>query len=223
MQIRGLMTVGAIVAGSLFAQAQGGMGMNALWMKYQDKLSPVQDYSATVVMDAGGRTMTSKMFKLGKKTRMEVNMEGMPMQVISIMDLDAEDGKGVAYTLMPAMKTYMKMPLPQDAAAKADAKPDIKIEELGKEDVDGVSCDKRRVTITPEGGKPQAMTLWASAAAKNMPVKLAVADGPGATVIRFKDYDFKKPSADLFTIPDGYTASDMGRMMRNAQPPARKE
>jgi len=204
MQNRSVMTIGAIVTAGLL-QAQGPGMNNAAWMKFQDKLTPVKEYSATLVMEVSGQTITSKMFQSGKKTRTEIATQGM--QIISITDPEADDGKGAMYMLMPVMKTYTKMPFPADAAGQADKEPDIKIEEIGKEDVDGVSCDKRRVTITADG-KEQVMTMWLSAAAKNMPVKMEMA-APTAVVIKYKDYDFKKPSADLFTVPADYKANAM--------------
>jgi len=207
-----LVAAGAIFAGSL-AWAQGGMGMGGgAWMKFQDKLNPVQDYSVTMVMDMGQQAMTSKMYKLGKKMRTEMNQQGF--QAISIVDPEADNGKGAAFTLMPMMKTYMKVPISADAAAKADDdKVDIKIDELGKEDVDGVSCAKRRATITLSNGKSLVIMLWTSPKAKDMPVKVEMTDPVKAT-IRYKDYDFTKPSADLFTLPADYKAMDMGGMMR---------
>jgi len=209
MQKQWSVTISAIVTAGL-VQAQGMMGGgNNAWMKYQDKIMPIQDYSVTMVMEMGGQTMNTKTFQSGKKVRTEISMQGM--QAISIIDPEADGGKGSAVTLMPMMKTYMKMPLPAEMATanKADAKePDIKIEELGKEDVDGVSCDKRRITITADG-KPQTLLVWASANAKNMPIKMEMKD-PMPIVIKYKDYDFKKPAADLFTIPADYTAMKMG-------------
>jgi len=185
-------------------------------MKYQDKISPVKDYSVTTVMGIRDQTVTSKMVRSGKKARMEIAMEGMGMQAITIMDPDADGGKGAMFTLMPAMKTCVKMAIPPDAAPdKPDAKePDIKIEELGKEQVDGVACDKRRVTITPADGKTQTMLVWLSPAAKNMPVKIEMT-APTAMIIKFKDYDFQKPSEDLFKVPADYKVTDMAQMMMN--------
>jgi hypothetical protein len=201
MQNRWLVTIGAVVTASL-VQAQGMMG--GVWTKYQDKIMPVQEYSVTMVMEAQGQTINSKMFQSGKKSRTEIAMQGM--QTVAIVDLEAEGGKGSVVTLMPMMKTYMKISLPPELATAKE--PDIKIEELGKEDVDGVPCDKRHITVTVDD-KPQVMTIWVSAAAKNMPVKMEVKE-PMPIVIKYKDYDFKKPADDLFTIPADYTAMKMG-------------
>ena len=211
MNTRKWMTAAVAVFAASLAQAQGA-GMNALWMKVQDKLTPVHEYSATMGVEAGGRAMSSKVFKSGQKMRTEIAAEGM--QIVIIVDPETEDGKGVGYTLMPMMKMYTKLPLPPEAFTKADDdKMEVKVEELGKEDVGGQSCDKRRVTAT-EDGKTYTMLVWNSPAAKNMPVKIEVQDGPGGkAVITFKDYDFKKPAADLFTVPAGYQSNNMLQMM----------
>lgn len=178
--------------------------------KMQEKISPVQEYSVTMVMDVAGQTVNTKMFQLGKKVRTEVNHMGM--QAITIVDPEADDGKGVVYTLMPMMKTYVKMPIPAEAASQtADDNLDFKIDELGKEDVDGVSCDKRRVTVTVDG-KELSMTVWTSPKAKDMPVKMEMTE-PMKSTILYKDYDFTKPAASLFTLPADYTAMDLGGMM----------
>ena len=205
MKMNWLVTVGLVLVGSLsWAQGQG-------MVQHMDKLLPVKEYAVTMVMDTGGQPMSTKMFRLDKKMRMEITMQGF--QMVTIIDPDADDGKGAAYALMPMMKTYTKMPAPPNAAATSDDdKVDIKTEELGKEDVDGVSCDKRRVTIT-DNGKTYTVTLWASPKDKDMPVKMEMAE-PNKVVIKYKDYDFAKPAADLFTLPADYKASDMGGMMR---------
>lgn len=211
-----VMVVAAVAAGRLsLAQMPG---VNALWIRVQDKLTPVHEYSATMVVEAGNRTMSSKVFKSGRKMRTEVGMEGM--QIVILVDPDAEDGKGVGYTLMPAMKMYTKLPLPPEAVVKAeDDKMEVKIEELGKEQAAGVSCDKRRVTAS-EGGKSYTVLVWSSADVKGMPVKLEVQDGPGGkAVITFSDYDFKKPAADLFAVPADYQGNDVRGMMMNAPRP----
>ena len=188
------------------------MSVNGLLMTYHDTLFPVQDYSVTMTMDAGGRTLENKTIKLGKKMRMEIAQSDL--QIVSIVDPEADDGKGVAYALRPTMKTYTKLPIPPGAFASAlakaeDIKDSVKIEVRGKEDVDGVPCDKRSVTIT-DNDKPFTITQWTSPQNKNMPVKMTIDD----MVIRYKDYDFTKPSADLFTVPADYKANDMGGRAR---------
>jgi len=193
--------------------AQGSGMTPSAWMKMQDKVSPIQDYSVTMVVDASGQAMSIKMYKLGKKVRSDIAMQGMQMS--SIVDPEADEGKGVSYTLMHAMKSYIKSsPLVADAAqAAADAdKADVKIEELGKEDVDGAPCDKRRVTSIVDG-RSQTFLVWTSPKVKDMPVKLAMTE-PAAATILFKDYNFEKPSADLFKVPADYKGNDLGQMMQ---------
>jgi hypothetical protein len=216
MKKQWLVTVGAVATASL-VQAQGLGNMGNAWTKYQDKISPVKEYSATMIMEVGGQTMTTKTFKSEKKTRTEITMQGM--QAITILDPDADSGKGAMYMLMPMMKTYTKTPFSAEmtAANKTDAKEtDFKIEELGKEQVDDVACDKRRITVIADGNQT-TMMVWASPAAKNMPVKIEMTT-PTVMVIKFKDYDFKKPSNDLFKVPADYKVNDMGGMMMGMPP-----
>ena len=207
MKIQWWLTIGLVLTGSL-AWAQGRV-MGGTVMNHMDKLLPVKDYSVTMLMDAGGQTISTKTFKLGKKMRVEIAQQGF--QMVTLLDPDADDGKGAAYVLMPMMKTYMKQPAPPAATAPAD-NVDIQTEELGKEDVDGVPCDKRRVTIT-DNGTTYTITLWASPKDKDMPVKMEMAE-PNKVIIRYKDYDFTKPAADLFTLPADYKAGDFGGMAR---------
>ena len=194
---------------SLCAQQPGGAGV---WQKFQDKLAPIADYSVTMVTLSGGNSSTSRMARLAPKMRMEMETPGMGSMAM-IMDPEAANdkgGKGVSYTLFVAQKMYMKQALtPAGARTKTDA--DVSVEELGKDTVAGLICDKRRLTITEIATKQaHVMLLWVSSSVRNMPVQMESTEQGVTSVIQFRNYSFEKPAANLFVVPADFVVMGGG-------------
>ena len=195
-RVKWWLTVGAVSAASLLL-AQEGKGMT--WEEFQNKMYPVREYSVTDVHEmAGGVKMNMKKFKSGRKSRTEMEILGLDDRVIILQDEDAE--KGLSYNLWEDAKIVAKVPVP----VMEDEVQGIKVEELGKEEVDGVPCDKYRVTLETDSNGTTSMLYWTSPEEKNMTVK--VQDVDHAMIIRSKDYSFEKLSENLFKIPPEYPA-----------------
>jgi len=201
------------VAGLACTALRAQMPDGNAWQKYCEKVSPVPDYSVTMVMQGGDHVMTSQVARLAPRMRTEMSLPGMGAMV-SIVDPEAANdrgGKGVAYTLFPARKTYMKHALSPSTPVQDKATPaDVKIEELGKETVDGMLCDKRRLTLVEGAGQPAHVVLvWTAPAVRNMPVRFESLDQGMPVRIAFRDYRFDKPAASLFVVPSNYVAGGM--------------
>jgi hypothetical protein len=208
----------ALLAAGARAQSRGPGG--EAWMKHLDKLGFARDYTVTMETEAEGSVFSSRMARLAPKTRMEMEMPQMG-RMVTILDPEAANdrgGKGVTWMLFPASKTYMKMAAPA-ADAEGTSKAEVKVEELGKETMDGMVCEKRRLTVAdPDTRRTQVTLFWTAAAVKNMPVRIETTEG-GRAVVRFKDYDFAKPAADLFAVPADYTPGGFPGIMGEFTPP----
>jgi outer membrane lipoprotein-sorting protein len=199
--------VAALLA-SLSLQAQQPGGSPVIWQKFQDKFGPVQDYAVTMVSQSGGNSFSSRVYRLATRTRMEMEAQGMGGMAM-ISDPEAPNdkgGKGVAYSLFLTQKMYMKMALTPTTGGNGQTDADVSVEELGKETVAGLVCDKRRMTITEVASKAKhVVLLWTSSSVRNMPVQIESAEQGTTTVIQFRDYDFAKPAATLFVVPADFT------------------
>jgi hypothetical protein len=217
--------ISACLLPGLMLHAQTRMGSSDVWQRYSEKMGFSGDYSVTMETQSGGHTMRSRMARLAPKTRMEMDAPGMGQMIALHLpeEPNSKGGKGVSYTLFPATKTYMRMDASVSPDEKAKQEGTVKIEELGKETLDNQVCLKRRITITePRSTVPHVVLLWCAAAVKNMPVRMETEEGRDKTVIRFLDYDFKKPDAALFQVPKDYTPGGFfpGAPGRGAAPDA---
>lgn len=157
-----------------------------------------QSMSADQVMTANGKTMTSKIFVDHGKVRTEIKAGGMDM--ISIMRPD----KKMIYSVMPAQKMVMEMPITsasmQEPGVFSDAQ--RKFVADGEETINGIACD--RYTYTDE--KNHVMRMWVDHA-KRMPVLMKSDDG--AMKIEWKNVVMGPQSASLFEPPAGYQRMSM--------------
>ncbi|MEI7899047.1 MAG: DUF4412 domain-containing protein [bacterium] len=219
-----------IIAGLLLTTSLSAQGMRKpslgrnneqVWLKFEKELGLQTRYAVDMEMQAMGMTMQSKMYRADSKMRSELTMPFMNMKMVALQL--PENGKTVSYSLFPDKKKYCVNPEASDGEASAQ-KPECKLEELGTEVFEGVTCKKRRMTVTLPDGTVSVMTLLFSSAQKDMPVKIdaqtQVVTEPGAepmrvtSVILFKNYRFGAPEASLFTIPKDYAqAKDMGEIM----------
>lgn len=200
--------VSACLLPGLLLQAQTRGGSSDVWHRYSEKMGFAGDYSVTMETQSGGHTMRARMARRAPNTRMELDAPGIgPMISLHLSEeANSKGGKGVSYSLFPATKTYMRMDASASPDAKAKQEGTVKIEELGQETIEKQVCQKRRITITePRSPAPHVLLLWCASAVKNMPVRMETGEGREKTVIRFFDYDFKKPDAALFQVPRDYT------------------
>jgi len=215
MQARRTITIAASIAAIAFttsAQQAQNEPQNAL-MKYAKELGLQTVYSADMDMQVMGMAMAAKVWHDGDKSRAETTVPILNVKTVAIQT--TKDGKPASYTLFPATKKYVVQPQ-QTAAAEAAA--DVVITDLGKEAYNGEQCVKKRMVV--KGDESTTMDILFSPSKKNMPVKMTSAMGSAdpaenaVAVILFKNYNFAKPDAALFTIPAGYTeAANMQEAM----------
>jgi len=200
---------------------QHGQDAQQVWLKFEKELGLQRDFSVEMEIQTMGMTMPSKIYRAGDKTRSEMTLPFMSMKIVSLQL--TENGKPVNYSLFPDKKKYCVDPEPAGGEADAE-KMDYTLNDAGTEVYEGVTCKKRRMTVTLPDGGTQVMDMLFSPAQKNMPVKMTSnakiktePDQPPmaiTSVILFKNYRFGKPEAALFTIPKDYVkAASMQEVM----------
>lgn len=216
-----LMGILGISATTLFAQgARKPQSGAEYWFRIEKEMGLQTRYTVDMEIQVMGMAMPSKTYRLDELMRTETTM---PMMAVKMVVLQLkENGKPVSYTLFPDKKKYCVNDIP-DAAASGKP-PAYKITEAGTEVYEGVTCKKRRITVTMDDGGTQDMDMLFSPAQKNMPVKLTAtvkADTqPGqqpmeiTSVVLFRNYQFVAPAASLFALPKDYAkAASMQEVM----------
>lgn len=233
IRILAVLSLALACAAPVRAQGSGSsQGASQPWMQFEKELGLQTTYSVDIEMQMMGMNMNSRTVRNGGKTRTEMTMPFMNLKMVALEV--PQNGQAVSYALFPDKKKYViNDEDPQVRAAAAAAKSAAaanppKIEELGTEMYEGVSCVKRRVTMVQQGVRSEMIMLF-SPQQKNMPVKMTmnatVPTTPGQpgmpiqSLILFKNYDFSTPADSLFTIPADYVkAANMQAIMMESMP-----
>ena len=161
-----------------------------------------QAYSADqLITTREGTTVNSKLYCDHGRVRTEMTSQGMNIVAIILPDQQK------AYTIMESQKMVMVMPYDPAKYKKymiGTSSFDGKIEAAGTETVDGVPCNKYKVTTDDK-----VYDLWTNTATKQ-PVKMAAEDG--AFVLTWKNYVAGPQDPSLFQVPAGYTMVNMPSM-----------
>jgi hypothetical protein len=156
-----------------------------------------KNYSAETVSKFSGRAQRAKMYFSGDKFRVESSTQGRKGIMIVRKD------KNVAWMLMPDQKMYMETRLdPKQLVGVSDKFPgETKREKVGSEKINGVLCDKFKITYkTDKMAKPTTVYQWVSA--DKIPVKTTAVDGSWSS--EMKNIKRGKQPAALFELPAGY-------------------
>lgn len=171
------------------------------------------EFSADVMISAGGQQMASKMYNKGDKQRMDMNTPGGTM--ITVIDLAT--GKG--FTLMPAQKMYMELGGMGDESIKQikefrSGKVPGNAKKLGSEKVSGYATDIYLID-DPKAGKAK---IWYSPKLK-YPVK-SEGQGPmGKHSMQLSNIKEGGVNDSLFTVPTGYQKFAMPKGMPGGNMP----
>lgn len=212
-----------VLAASAFAAPPKGMdGSSAsAAMAQLTKVLGGQAFSGRAVMTttqntAGGRKSRSPMtgpmeFLMtvsGEKTRTEMDfgkMMGGEMGAMPGMDKMisiSRPDKKVIYQIIPGMRAYCEMPIPEAQAAAGNARVDRKVE--GSETVETYVCDKVRNTITASDGTVTEVLTWETKQLGGMPIKTEIETPEGKMTTVFKDIKTGQPADSVFEPPAGY-------------------
>jgi len=175
----------------------------------------VPELSAEMVTSRGDQVMqTMKLFLSGEKTRTETPMMG---GMIIIMRRD----KKLTWTLYTQKKVYMEAPLDPKMATTDPANPPglIKKEELGKEEIQGYTCTKYRITIKHAMAPEPMTTLMWIADKLGFPLRTEMM----GMVTEYRNLKVGAQPAELFELPAGYTKTDNPFAVPVPTPKAKEE
>ncbi len=111
--------------------------------------------------------------------------------------------------IYPGLKSYAEMPLPQDQAKNIESKEKIQKKELGKETIEGHPCVKNQVIMPEEKKNGQEILIWNATDLRDFPVQIQILKANKEKItVNYREIKFDKPSAALFTLPEGFTKYD---------------
>lgn len=182
-----------------------------------------ESYSAELMVEiepeplADPMRLPGKVFFLEGKTRFEQDLTratGLPLpeeakaqlkkmgmaEMAVISDTETE----TSYLIYPQLKSYVEMPVPDEAIGEPEREFKVEKTEIGKETVNGHATMKTEVSITPEGQEPLEATVWYATDLKNFPVQIQTVQKGHRLTMQFREVDLGKPDADLFEPPSDF-------------------
>ena len=210
--VAALFLVSAPLATLAFGQRQGGDPTSDAMEKLASIFAQ-KAFSATAVMTTpgSGMNMEFNMAMSGGKTRVEMDMAkmmgasggaGMPPGMDKIINITIP-AKKVIYQIIPGMKGYYEMPIPDKSAAGAVADAKVVRKSQGMETVEGYACEKMLTTVTATDGTKTEITTWEAKALNGIPVKTEIPTPDGKMTMLYKNIKTSKPADSLFEIPAG--------------------
>lgn len=167
-----------------------------------------ENFSANVKMKTMGQENRVRFHKLGTKTRMEMDLQGV--RTINLIDAEAQ----TITSLRPEQQIAMQIKNPaisRDPMSEL-AKGNMSLTKVGPEELNGVATTKY-VTETDFG---QSIYVWLDG--ELLPVRLATPDG--MVQMDFSKVKLDTPKASLFEVPAGYTIQNIDLPAMGGQPAA---
>ncbi len=196
--------------------------------KFMKKVDFGCDYKADYVVKyfSGGvwtTTMEGTNWSRCDAVRTESNMtpQGMPYPVV--MTFIERSDLGLSWQLYPKSKKYT-----EDTLVGIDDlstgnfldlrnKPDVEVEEVGKEEVGGYDCTKYRVKIAEFQDQLMEYNVWSAKKLGNVPIKTELHYFNGDILAtEYTNIETGKQPGDLFEIPAGFakaTEDEAGYLM----------
>lgn len=160
------------------------------------------EYSAVMVTKTHGREIQGKVYVKGDKERREFSS---PMGAhVTILRRD----KKVMWNLMPGQKSYMELPISQEAMGKALNVPEEGVTKklLGTETLNGSETEKYERTTVKADGRERKTIVWIS---KKLGVPIRVESADKSFTIDYKDIKEGGVDDALFEVPAGYQKMNM--------------
>jgi len=107
------------------------------------------------------------------------------------------------YLIFPDFGAYVEMSCCKSAGTDALPPPEIAKTALGKEVVNGQSCDKGHWNVTEADGEHYDTTVWTSTNSSSIPIQVEIGAPPALVV--FQDLRLEAPNSSLFEPPASYT------------------
>ena len=217
--LRAISAVAVLAAATAWAQPGGpGSGLGNMSKFFGDNKAFTATVETTMKggQSGGPMNMEMQMSMLDGKIRVEMDltkmkgagaraaqMKQMGMdKMVNIMRPD----KKVAYMIYPNMQAYAQNALTDEQAANMlDTTSKIEKTKMGKETIDGHSCEKNKITVTSEKGEKHEVMVWNATDMKDFPVQMEMNENGNDIIMKYTDVKLDKPEAKLFEPPTDYT------------------
>ncbi|MFZ5565226.1 MAG: GNA1162 family protein [Thermodesulfobacteriota bacterium] len=162
--------------------------------------------------------------KAGQKIRMDMDYSkatgaDIPPGAMAPMIMIYRGDQKASYTLYPDKKQYTVFPETEDKTFK---KPQMTLEKVGTEKIDGHPCHKFKMRVTLEDGTVHEGFLWNAKDLGDMTIKTLMEQPEGTHTTLLKSIRLKTPPATLFDVPPDYTQTQVFVTPAANQPPEKK-
>ena len=123
-----------------------------------------------------------------------------------------------ALLIYPGVRGYVEMPMSREEAADLDRKFKVEKTRVGRETVDGHSCEKNKVVISAgDNSSKHEAIVWYAADLNNFPVRMQMLQEGTTVVMDYRNVKFVRTDARQFDPPAGYTKHATAELlMQNA-------
>jgi hypothetical protein len=209
-----------------FAQMGGAPnpGFNAALTKLFGSTTAFSSQCGVRVLDKDQKekmSMPMEFALLDGKVRAEIDMTKLkgqgvtPEQAAQIKQMGMErvisiirPDKKTLNLIYPAMRSCVTMPLPKEDADAIEKDSKVEKTSLGKETLDGHSCEKSKVILTDANGKKSEATVWAATDLKDFPIQIQTTEKGDTVIMHYTKILTAKPDEKLFDLPAGYVTYD---------------
>ena len=177
-------------------------------------LAVAAEFSADMVVVAGGNTTTNKLYVKGLKYRMETIEDGQ--EIVIIVDQETN----LTRVAIISEKAYIEMPCDDMRSLMNDPfqslkvtinTPGIEHNSLGTETVNGIECDKSTLLW----GGTEFYTYYMSRK-YDFPIKIIL--GQSEMVTELKNIKESAIDDGLFELPEGFSAMEESQPVTETQP-----
>lgn len=224
-----------LFASAAQAQVPGGnqAGLNAAMLKLFGDVGGFTSKADVRLQEKGSpevMTMTVDFAMRDGKVRMDLDMSSLKSKQLPPETLAAFKVAGLdklatvvrpdrksTLLIYPSVQGYAETPMSKDEVAGLDRKFKIEKTRLGRETIDGHSCEKNKVVVSADNGEKHEATVWYAADLRNFPLKVQMDQLQMTVVLQYRDVKLTQPDAGRFEPPAGFTKHPtVEHLMQNA-------
>lgn len=220
-----LLVVAVLVEGGVALRAQvpggGQPGLNAAMLRLFGETSNFTARADVRLLEKGAKepmTMLADFAMLDGKARMDLDMATLKSKQLPAETLASFKAAGldklativrpdrkVIILIYPLVRSYAEMPMSNQEAADMNRRYRVEKTKLGRETIDGHTCDKTKAVVVADNGQKQEAIVWYAADLKNFPLKMQMDQQQSTVVMQYRDVKLVRPDVKQFEAPQGFT------------------
>ena len=205
-----------IGGGNATAQLPGGNqpGLNAAVLKLFGDISAFTSKADIQMQEKGSAeaiSMTVGFALLDGKVRMDIDLgalksKQLPAEAVASLKAAGLDklstvirsDRKSALLIYPVVQGYVEMPMSKDEVADLGRKFKVEKTKLGRETIDGHSCEKNKVIISDDSGVRHEATVWYAPDLRGFPLKIQMPQKDMTVVMLYRDVKLVQPDPKQF-------------------------